>query len=97
MSSVSRVARSPEKSVTQVCREHTAHTRSPPQSMRRSRDLDQRFSTRAAAPARPCNRFQYAFSPFFEQESPPRARAPFLTPSACVRLCLTELAGQWHR
>ena len=66
MCTVTGVAPSPEKSVTPVCREHTAHTRSAPQSMRRSRDLDQRFSARAAAPARPRNHFEHASSPFSE-------------------------------
>ena len=80
MSTVTGVAPSPEKSSTQICREDTAHTRSAPQSMRRSRDLDQRFSARAAAPARPSNRLQHAFCAFCEQDSPPRARAPSLTP-----------------
>ena len=98
MCTVTGVAPSPEKSATPICREHTAHTRSAPQSMRRSRGT----LTNASLRARLRQRDPAIASSMHSVPSVSRIRlrSRALPSSHHVRTCafgFTKPAGQWHR
>ena len=97
MSTVSGVAPSPEKSSTQVYREHTAHTRSAPQSMEGVGTLTN-ASPRAWLRQRdPAIASSMRLVPSVSRN---RHRARALPCSHHVRTCafgITKPAGQWHR